>query len=155
MSQTPLSEHVGNMLPTCCQHHQRTNGHFALKSVSGSATNGLASPAFGQNCLASQNAKLLLHDFYIIAPSSSSDHLPLSFSVDFDCMYVGDPRRRGHFNTPQKLTFMLYLTLLLPTLHVWMIMYARLICQVSMWLSQGRSQKFVFFGGGIQVFGGG
>ena len=26
------------------------NGHFALKSVSGSATNGLASPAFGQNC---------------------------------------------------------------------------------------------------------
>ena len=27
------------------------NGHFALKSVSGSATNMLASPAFGQNCL--------------------------------------------------------------------------------------------------------
>ena len=26
------------------------NGHFALKSVSGSVTNGLASPAFGQNC---------------------------------------------------------------------------------------------------------
>ena len=26
------------------------NGHFALNSVSGSATNGLASPAFGQNC---------------------------------------------------------------------------------------------------------
>jgi len=26
------------------------NGHFALKSVSGSATNGLASPAFGQDC---------------------------------------------------------------------------------------------------------
>ena len=26
------------------------NGHFALKSVSDSATNGLASPAFGQNC---------------------------------------------------------------------------------------------------------
>ena len=26
------------------------NGHFALKSVSGSTTNGLASPAFGQNC---------------------------------------------------------------------------------------------------------
>jgi len=26
------------------------NGHFALKFVSGSATNGLASPAFGQNC---------------------------------------------------------------------------------------------------------
>jgi len=26
------------------------NGHFALKSVSGSATNGLASPAFWQNC---------------------------------------------------------------------------------------------------------
>jgi len=26
------------------------NGHFALKSVSGSATNGLASPVFGQNC---------------------------------------------------------------------------------------------------------
>jgi len=26
------------------------NGHFASKSVSGSATNGLASPAFGQNC---------------------------------------------------------------------------------------------------------
>ena len=26
------------------------NGHFALKSVSGSATNGLASSAFGQNC---------------------------------------------------------------------------------------------------------
>ena len=26
------------------------NGHFALKSVSGSATNGLVSPAFGQNC---------------------------------------------------------------------------------------------------------
>jgi len=26
------------------------NDHFALKSVSGSATNGLASPAFGQNC---------------------------------------------------------------------------------------------------------
>ena len=26
------------------------NGHFALKSVSGSATNGLASPAFGQKC---------------------------------------------------------------------------------------------------------
>ena len=26
------------------------NGHFVLKSVSGSATNGLASPAFGQNC---------------------------------------------------------------------------------------------------------
>ena len=26
------------------------NGHFALKSVSGSATNGLASPAFGQHC---------------------------------------------------------------------------------------------------------
>ena len=25
-------------------------GHFALKSVSGSATNGLASPVFGQNC---------------------------------------------------------------------------------------------------------
>jgi len=25
-------------------------GHFALKSVSGSATNGLASPAFGQSC---------------------------------------------------------------------------------------------------------
>ena len=24
------------------------NGHFALKSVSGSATNGLASPAFGK-----------------------------------------------------------------------------------------------------------
>jgi len=27
------------------------NGHFALKSVSDSATNGLACPAFGQNCL--------------------------------------------------------------------------------------------------------
>ena len=26
------------------------NGHFALKSVSGSATNGLASPTLGQNC---------------------------------------------------------------------------------------------------------
>ena len=26
------------------------NGHFALKSVSGSATNGLAFLAFGQNC---------------------------------------------------------------------------------------------------------
>jgi len=26
------------------------NGHFALKSLSGSSTNGLASPAFGQNC---------------------------------------------------------------------------------------------------------
>ena len=26
------------------------SGHFALKSVSGSATNALASPAFGQNC---------------------------------------------------------------------------------------------------------
>jgi len=26
------------------------NGHFALKSVSGSATNGFACPAFGQNC---------------------------------------------------------------------------------------------------------
>jgi len=26
------------------------NGDFALKSVSGSATNGLASPAFGQKC---------------------------------------------------------------------------------------------------------
>jgi len=26
------------------------NGHSALKSVSGSATNGLASPTFGQNC---------------------------------------------------------------------------------------------------------
>ena len=26
------------------------NGHFALKSVSGWAINGLASPAFGQNC---------------------------------------------------------------------------------------------------------
>jgi len=26
------------------------NGHFALKSVSGSTTNMLASPAFGQNC---------------------------------------------------------------------------------------------------------
>jgi len=26
------------------------NGHFALKSVSGSATNGLASQAFEQNC---------------------------------------------------------------------------------------------------------
>ena len=26
------------------------NGHFALKSVLGTATNGLASPAFGQNC---------------------------------------------------------------------------------------------------------
>jgi len=26
------------------------NGHFALKSASGSAANGLASPAFGQNC---------------------------------------------------------------------------------------------------------
>ena len=26
------------------------NGHFALKSVSGSATNGFASPALGQNC---------------------------------------------------------------------------------------------------------
>jgi len=26
------------------------NGHFVLKSVSGLATNGFASPAFGQNC---------------------------------------------------------------------------------------------------------
>ena len=26
------------------------NGQFALKSVSGLATNGLASPAFGQHC---------------------------------------------------------------------------------------------------------
>jgi len=26
------------------------NGHFALKSVSGSATNGFSAPAFGQNC---------------------------------------------------------------------------------------------------------
>jgi len=57
------------------------------------------------HCLASQSAKLLLHDFYIIAPSSSSDHLPLSFSVDFDCMYVGDPPPMGPFQHPTKVNF--------------------------------------------------
>jgi len=35
--------------PPCRWPWITLNGHFALKSVSGSATNGLASPAFGQN----------------------------------------------------------------------------------------------------------
>jgi len=36
------------------------NGHFALKSVSGLATNGLASPTFGQNCLKTCRATHIL-----------------------------------------------------------------------------------------------
>jgi len=37
--------------PRCMLFNDTLNGHIALKSVSGSATNGLAFPAFGQNCL--------------------------------------------------------------------------------------------------------
>jgi len=36
------------------------NGHFALKSVSDSATNALASPAFGQNCSKTCRATYIL-----------------------------------------------------------------------------------------------
>ena len=37
------------------------NGHFALKSVSGSATNGLTSPAFGQNKTVRKFAEPLIY----------------------------------------------------------------------------------------------
>jgi len=46
------------------------NGNFALKSVSGWATNGLASPAFGQNCSKICRAKY--------GKSTGSDTVPCS-----------------------------------------------------------------------------
>ena len=39
------------------------SGHFALKSVSGSATNGLASPAFVQNCWNICKAAIYCHRY--------------------------------------------------------------------------------------------
>ena len=54
------------------------NGHFALKSVSDSATNGLASPAFGQNCSKICRATRIL---------SGTKMNVVSGSIKFICRY--------------------------------------------------------------------
>ena len=65
------------------------NGNFALKSVSGLATDGLASPAFGQNCSKICRAKY--------GKSTGSDTVPcspgnvLSGSLRFMQIFAGVP----------------------------------------------------------------
>ena len=56
------------------------NGHFALKSVSGSAIYALASPAFGQNCSKICRATHILS----ATKMQPSSFLQLAYKVDAD-----------------------------------------------------------------------
>jgi len=57
------------------------NGHCALKSVSDSATNGLASPAFGQNC------SKIFRATHILSAKKCSPGNDFSGSIRFICRF--------------------------------------------------------------------
>ena len=59
------------------------NGHFALKSVSGSATNWLAFPAVGQNCSKTCRAT------HILSGQKCSPGNIVSGSMRFTEIFVG------------------------------------------------------------------
>ena len=59
------------------------NGHFALKSVSGSATNRLASPAFGQNC------SKICRATHILSATKCSPGNVVSGSIRFMQIFAG------------------------------------------------------------------
>jgi len=61
------------------------NGHFALKSVSGSVTNGLASPAFGQNC------SKICRATHIVSATKFSPGNVVSGSTKFMQIFAGFP----------------------------------------------------------------
>ena len=61
------------------------NGHFALKSVSGSATNGFASPDFGQNCWKTCRAT------HILSETKISPANVVSGSIRFMQIFAGVP----------------------------------------------------------------
>ena len=65
------------------------NGHFALKSVSGSATNGLASPAFGQNF-----SNICRATIYCQRQKCSPGNV-VSGSIRFMQIFLGDPCTGG------------------------------------------------------------
>jgi len=83
---------------SCYVAHQRLfsdtkiDGHFALKSVSGSAANGLAFPTFGQNCSKIYTAT---HHTYIVSDKKCSPGNVVSGGIRFMQIFVGVRWRGG------------------------------------------------------------
>ena len=90
------------------------NGYFALKSVSGSATNVLASPAFGQNC------SKICRATHILSATKCSLGNVVSGSIRFMQIFAGftGEGASNMSGVVEKGDFRFFRSLYLPNLHI-------------------------------------